>query len=151
MDNLLDKVSKKKTGVFFRSKWGEAKGQKNSLQNALFGATPRHPVLARAINIVLSNIQSEHYGKFPTQNTSSGPLGEAYYKYMKEQKDGSSCELSGFYDQTNQFYVDDEAVVLHKCKGCPQGRDTWSEGNDYVALHRERHYYCQTAASIFVM
>lgn len=150
-DNLLDRLSTLKVadGAFFRSVWCERKGQRHSIQNAFFGARPRNPVVAKALKTILVNVQSEYYGTWPTAATGTGVLGLAFKSLNDKITSGPKMEHAGFYNETNNFFFEDKAVVKHKCDDCGMGRDSWANGNDYTKLHKHKTYYCQTAASIF--
>lgn len=152
-DKLLDKLSSQKAddGVFFKSKWSEEKGRVESTQNALFGATPRNPVIEKALAKLFKNVQSEYYGAFPTDATGAGVLGWAFdmvnIKRKKERK--TTISHAGFFDKTNNFYMNDKAIVNHKCDNCSMDKDSRNHENDSMTLMQQRRYYCQSAYSIF--
>lgn len=152
-EKLLDKLSawKAEEGVFFRSKWGEEKGQRLSTQNAFFGAAPKNPVVEKALGKLLENVQGEYYGNFPTQATGTGVFGWAFQmvKKRRQREYKSPISPAGFFDDSNYFYVNDTAVVLHKCENCGNSRGSWHHGNDYIKLYNDKQYYCQAAPSIF--
>ena len=113
-----------------------------------------YTVIARALERVLLNVQSEYYGPTPQANTGPGVLGSAYKDAIAKYPDLQKRAVNGKY-QWNLYRFNRPAVIIHKCDGCSstknvtkEGRDLWSGGNDYVQLHDARNYYCQDARSI---
>lgn len=125
---------------------GPCKELGGPVQNAFFGATPQHPLIAQQLGLILNHVQS-FYHPSPYWTTGVGVFGTA----LQESKDNhyvTDNVVGGHYNSSNYFYYNDEDIILHKCWKCGTGQD-WKNGNNYKKLHREGHYYCEDRKSLF--
>ena len=53
------------------------------LHNAIIAATPEHPLIKEAIDVVIENIRNRYYGETPLYPTGPGALGRAFNRYFK--------------------------------------------------------------------
>ena len=213
------------------------------IQNSFLGSSPRHPVIAAKIKLIMSSVQSNYYGKHPHDATGPSAFTKAYknvYQIASDERPISSSRyFAGYYNASKMYYkyntpniannvdnnisgkkkegdnkndrdssdivsdsediiittsmlvketaekherqqqqqelqlqldkkrqttinernklhVDDidqyynvTEIVLHKCHGCGEARDSIPGGNDYIELFKRRQYYCQDHPTLF--
>jgi mannosyltransferase OCH1-like enzyme len=151
-DRLLDKIGK---DVDFYGAWDhghEGLAQDQCLQNCFFGAKPRHPLIATMIQMILVNVQSEHYEKHALFSTATCLFGRAFRKYRDEQnQEATRLKLDYFKDAFIRNSSDPsgyENYVRHKCNNCGTGQD-WDKGNNYNHLWEKNEFYCEDAKALF--
>ena len=79
----------------------------------------RHPLITETIQMMVSNVKNEFYGKQPLFSTGPCLFGMVFTKYVEEQN--STKERVGMgYFKNNQISMteDGEAFITHKCQGC---------------------------------
>lgn len=141
---LLDRISNETDFFVTRDIGGRVAQTNHCLSNALVGSVPRHAVVAKNLELILRNVQSQHYGDSPIHATGPCVLGKAF----KEVKGaGAYYELTGRY-RNNLFQWNGKDIVQHKCDGCGASQ-SWTSGNNYNTLWKQKTYYCEDAASIF--
>lgn len=141
---LLDRISNETDFFVTRDIGGRVAQTNHCLSNALVGSVPRHAVVAKNLELILRNVQSQHYGDSPIHATGPCVLGKAF----KEVKGaGAYYELTGRY-RNNLFQWNGKDIVQHKCDGCGASQ-SWTLGNNYNTLWKQKTYYCEDAASIF--
>ena len=125
--------------------------QNGCMQNAFFGATPRHPILAETIRLGLQNVQQKYYGEASLSNGASVCVfGQAFRNWAQDlpMRIGTFKDGSYYFNGMVGPYKDGRAI-RQKCIECGAGQD-WSTGNNYDVLHVDRHYYCEHANAIFL-
>ena len=178
--NLLDTLGSMGTsrGVFFNKRVNfyavYDHGSKNTFKdkciiNGFFGTEPNNPIIAKTIQIVLSNIQHEHYGASSLYSTGPCVLGQAYKAYRFDQdhppttstitatkeerfkfgyfKRGYVCSKKYWKSYRGTFWTK-LAYVKHKYDGGGTNQ-YWENGNDYNVLFRNKTYYCANAKSLY--
>ena len=143
-DNLLNTLSREKELVLFEDWWFG----KGAIQNAFFGAIPQHPFIGKTLELILNNVQSAHYGGSVLCVTGPCLLGMALNKTLEKKLFAHEDVVAGHYTKENFFFYNNTKVVNHKCKNCGTIQD-WPTGNNYSKLHKEGHYYCEDAKSLF--
>lgn len=159
-DGLLDRlatgvIKHRNTTAVFSTEVGRIHSRRNGyLANGFFGAVPRHPVLARAMELVVLNVQAEYYGPLDTSSTGPGVLGMA----MTEIKQQQPMLVESIYFPAykwNKFSTEGEHTIVHKCDDCHEPAPPnsklirhWKGGNDYSYLFHHKQFYCQDAPSI---
>ena len=123
-----------------------------SVQTAIVGTRPRHPVIAKVLELLLVNVKlslSTSNNLLPT-----GPclLGLAvHYVNEEEHKNGRTItEVAGVYSGSNVYSFSGRNIALHKCEDCGDDQNWGDVGNDYSELYYSGKAYCQDAASLFV-
>jgi hypothetical protein len=122
--------------------------QRSCAANAFVGARSQHPIIASYLDYTLKNVQSSLYGAYVLMTTGPCVLGRAILAH--EEAFGNDTvswpiHLPGYIHWKGQ---NSQAIVATKCPGRAEGQD-WSEGNNYISLWKDQHYYCEDAASIF--
>ena len=117
------------------------------IQNALFGAVPRHPLMMETIVQILRNIQATRYGQTPIHNAGPGTFGEAYGN-VTQRINLTDTTVEGLVYRQQFRNPQKHALVLHKCDGCGQDQN-WDRGNNYNELHKKQLSYCQDAPALF--
>lgn len=123
------------------------------VQNAFVGSRPQHPIIAKMLEMLLLNIQTSHYGPSALDATATCIFGRAIHVSEDERKSQIFSQIAG-------HFVDDKihgaayqwnlrTVVKHKCNNCGEGQSWGNSGNNYIALYKQRNFYCQDAASLF--
>ena len=154
-DNLLDVINEN-VDVYISWDHGNTDGIADKcVHNSFFGAVPQHPLIAQMIQMILSNVRNEVYGKTPIHPTGPCLFGAALMKYVEEHNPNQEMvriRIDYFKNNQNkEGFVeseDGETYVRHKCKGCGETQH-WSSGNNYNHLFKEGQYYCEDAASLF--
>lgn len=124
------------------------------VQNAFVGSKPRHPIIAKTLEFVFANIQKAHYGGSALDATATCIFGRAVRVSEEERKSVWFSKIAGHFvnDPTYGAAVswNSEPIVKHKCRGCGEFNQDWGDsGNNYIALYKQRNFYCQDAASLF--
>lgn len=119
------------------------------IQTALFGAIPRHALMAEILKRMLRNIQAKHYGETPLHNTGPGTFGEAYINLVKRMNLTNNVLHGLVQRKLFRNGKEKEPIVQHKCNGCGRKQD-WDNGNNYNVLHRNQQFYCQDAQALFL-
>ena len=146
--NLLDTLASGGTQLVISWDRGfHASEHHHCIQSAFIGAIPGHPVIAEALELILKNVQSSHYGAGVLYNTGPCLLGNAFAQVKKRNPGVMDRTTLGVY-QDYIFTINNERVVRHKCQDCGLGQD-WENGNHYGKLHEQRRYYCEDASSLF--
>ena len=146
INGLLDSLSKDNIEWF--SCWDEGTNftiKNKCMQNAFFGAIPKHPTLKKVLNICFEHIKSKYYGRSPLELTGVCVFGEGFnkvtpnhYKLGYYNHDELENENSGGW-----FYYDGVPMVKHKCTRCGYGQD-WPQGNNYSKMWKDKSYYCDS-------
>jgi len=156
-NNLLEELASKKSSdfpdvtLFLTKDEGNDHSVKHEcMQNAFFGAAPRHPVIAKSLHLVLHHVSLSFHGETPLDNTGVCVFGEAYNGLKRDPTFSINPHTKvGLYKDL-YFYFEKNKIVNHKCKSCGTGQDWGNSGNDYNALHEKREYYCQDASSVLI-
>mmetsp|Transcript_14402 Transcript_14402/g.16484 ORF Transcript_14402/g.16484 Transcript_14402/m.16484 type:complete len:352 (+) Transcript_14402:71-1126(+) len=124
------------------------------VQNALFGATPRHPMLAEVLKTILINVQSSNYDNNAWDTSSTGLFYRKFHELAKENMTSIEQNLVGKFalEKSWAYFVKGKKVALHTCNGCSSSNlraHSWEKGNNYVDMFRGRQWYCPHAASLF--
>ena len=114
-------------------------------QNAFVGATPRHAIVAKYLELAMLNVQRVNYPIDALLVTGPCVFGHAI-KLIR--KDFGNDTVSWPIHKTNTYYWKGQEIVLSKCEGCGHGQD-WDMGNNYYKLWKNKRYYCEDSASIF--
>jgi hypothetical protein len=152
-DRLLDTLSAGNT-TWFSARNGRDNGVTDLKchQNAFFGATPRHVVLASAISRVLQNVQAKYYGRNVLSTTGVCVLGAAVVenKFGRDMVNTAKIGVAKFSrePEKNVFTYHNRTFLQHKCNGCGLKPD-YIDGNNYWEKHRKHEYYCPDAATLF--
>ena len=141
VEGLLDNLVEGNTTWFAT----DDKGAAGCHQTAIFGASPRHPVLVATIKVVMSHVQKQHYGASPLHISGPCVLSEGYKNAKNKMNIGNT--KFGTY-RANQFTYKDVVIVRHKCKGCGDSQN-WNNGNNYNDKYKKKEAYCPEAASLF--
>lgn len=146
IDGLLDSLSSQRIEWFSCWDKGTKFTIKNKcMQNAFFGAIPKHPTLKKALDICINHVDTHYYGRSPLELTGVCVFGEAF-----EEVTPHNYEL-GYYDhndivdgesQGGLFYYNGVEIIKHKCKDCGYGQD-WPQGNNYSKMWKKKNYYCE--------
>lgn len=143
--NILDEI--RNTADFFVSldkgtRYGE---RNNCAQTAFVGSVPRHPIIAKFLELIMINVQKAAYTRNVLDMTGPCLFGNAVRSYWKNfnGKESSWPIYQGYH-----FRWRGQDIILHKCDGCSMSQE-WSNGNNYDELYKTKNYYCQDAASIF--
>ena len=110
--------------------------------NAFFGSVPRHPILARALEQIVMNVQSRNYGVKPWAPTGPCVLGRAITDV------GYIESKIGLFKGNDRYIWNGEVIVKHKCNECGKSQE-WAKGNNYWTLWNEKQFYCEDAPLIF--
>lgn len=145
IDGLLDSLSSQKIEWFSCWDKGTKFTIKNKcMQNAFFGAVPKHPTLKKALDICFDHIKTHHYGDSPLELTGVCVFGEAFNEVTPHNYDLGYYDHNDVVDGESQggiFYYKDTPIIKHKCKDCGYGQD-WPQGNNYSKMWKNRNYYC---------
>lgn len=57
------------------------------LHNAIIGSIPNHPMIAKAIDVLINNVRNRYYGDDPLFPTGPGAFGKAFNLYLKREED----------------------------------------------------------------
>ena len=152
--NLLEGISN--TTNFFAAydMWDSKDGSPHKcVQNAFVGARPQHPIIATMLKMLLTNIQSSHYGQKTLDTTSTCLFGRAIQVSEKENNSTRFSQIGAKFINTDKrvgdsFHWKGKFIVKHKCAGCGDGQD-WAGGNNYNHIYKKKTYYCEDAASLF--
>eukprot|EP00546_Thalassionema_frauenfeldii_P013225 CAMPEP_0178928250 /NCGR_PEP_ID=MMETSP0786-20121207/19769_1 /TAXON_ID=186022 /ORGANISM="Thalassionema frauenfeldii, Strain CCMP 1798" /LENGTH=294 /DNA_ID=CAMNT_0020604033 /DNA_START=252 /DNA_END=1136 /DNA_ORIENTATION=+ len=142
--NLLSTLSHGRDLVVFRE------GFKGRIQNGVFGAISRHPLMAAVIKDILKNVQLSYYGD-DAFNVTNTALFYHHFKILKMNKIVTNDSIVGRFQmlkREQRFVVDMKKAIVHKCENCSQNKD-WENGNNYEAMFANRQCYCEDAASLF--
>ncbi len=122
------------------------------VSNAIVGMRPRHPIVAKFLELILLNVKMS----LSTSNNllPTGPclLGLAvHYVNQEEHKYGKRItEVAGEYSGSNIYLLNGRNIAMHKCENCGHDQNWGDAGNDYAELYYSGKAYCQDAASLFV-
>ncbi|CAJ1938717.1 unnamed protein product [Cylindrotheca closterium] len=155
VDGLLDRVAATNVTFVAATDSGLPRGWK-SMQNSFIGATPRHPVLIKTIEILLRNIQSRSdlNQSLTTHNsayemTSTIPLGRAFEAISPPLDKPGGARLIDFKANYGlRFFWGEDIVIVHKCYGCG-GDQNWADGNNYLHKYEIGEFFCPDAPSLF--
>jgi hypothetical protein len=124
------------------------------LYNAFMCSTPKHPLLARVIDIVVENVESRYYGERDLAITGPIALADAYNDLMGKprgtlfdftQKENSIVLLRRMTPRGEMIgnVYDDNGDILIKCKyKCfVQEKQKWSKLPSYSVLWKKRQVY----------
>lgn len=143
---------------------GFTQKSRSCVANAFVGSTPRHPIAARYLQLVMDNVYNSLYPANTLLATGPCLLGMAVLHVRKDfgghaanDDDGMSTPIHQHrvpgrwkgHNITDSFITwRGERIALDKCVGC--GRDqSWTLGNNYNELFDQRRYYCEDAAAIY--
>lgn len=151
-ENLLDKLSAKGEDlVLFYDEGLTAAGGKTEFANAFLGAAPRHPLIAKMLELQFHHIQTSHYqgGTFGVLNATGPMVLGAAWRRAKLDNIVKETNIQGKYNVSGLFFdLEDKKVIQHKCTGC--GLDQkWEHGNVYWKMYRLKTFYCEDSASIY--
>ncbi|KAL7551801.1 hypothetical protein ACHAWF_014988 [Thalassiosira exigua] len=143
--NLLRNISDE-TDFFASWDQGSQYGTKHHcVQNSFVGSKPRHPIVARTLELIMKNTQTMNYeDNNSLEATGTCVLGRAVKGFGKK----FNTSVFGTHKR-NMFVWKNESIVQHKCDGCGSGQD-WKMGNNYNDYYNKRHYYCSDAPTIFL-
>mmetsp|Transcript_30780 Transcript_30780/g.74464 ORF Transcript_30780/g.74464 Transcript_30780/m.74464 type:complete len:491 (+) Transcript_30780:123-1595(+) len=154
-DHLLDRLASNNITFVAAVDSGLPKAWK-SIQNSFIGATPRHPILATAIRIILENIQGRadtdksmtvHHSAY--EMTSTIPLGRAVRSINPPLDVPGGAVLIDFKALWGlRFFWKNEIVIVHKCYDCGTSQN-WTGGNNYLHKYEIGEYFCPDGPSIF--
>ena len=155
VDGLLDRLSADNV-TFIASTDSGLPARMHSTQNSFLGATPGHPILAKAIEIILRNIQGrsdvnktklDHDSAY--EMTSTIPLGKAFRAVNPSIGTPGGARLLDFKAQYGlRFFLGDEIVIVHKCYNCGSDQN-WSDGNNYLHKYEIGEFFCPDGPSLF--
>lgn len=72
------------------------------LHNAIIGSTPEHPMIKKAIEVIVENIENELYGENPLEPTGPGALGKAFNIHFKRNHN----------EKINVGMLDDDTKII---------------------------------------
>ena len=125
-------------------------GQRACAQTSFVGSLPRHPILARYLKLAMNNVQQGYYPMSKLENNLSltGPclFGKAVRSVKKDF--GKDMKKWPIHDN-NHYYWKEREIVMGKCQFCRTDQN-WSGGNNYNTLVKNRTFYCEDSASIFL-
>lgn len=149
-ENLLDKLSAKgEELVLFSDEPLTAQfGGKMNIANAFLGAAPRHPLVAKVLELQFHHIQTSYYQGGALNATGPMVLGTAW-RIAKMENNVKETNIQGKYNASGLFYdLEDKGVVQHKCTGCGL-HQIWENGNIYWKMYRQKTFYCEDSANIY--
>lgn len=125
------------------------------VQNAFVGARPRHPNIAKMLEMILINIQTNHYAGTALDATATCIFGRAIHVSEAERNSTVFSKMAGKHVWEEPlggiFQWNGKPIAVHKCKECGGLAQDWGDtGNNYIQIYKARNYYCQDAASLFL-
>jgi mannosyltransferase OCH1-like enzyme len=143
VDNLLNIISESHRFVYFDDRGNSYSADNSCISNAFFGSVPRHPILRKAIKLVIKNNKKKYYGDNPLDTTGVCVFREAIEKCNRFRR--RKFESQGEYntnDGGGHFYDNKLGkIIQHKCNDCGENQD-WNKGNNYNNLWEQKTYYC---------
>lgn len=94
----------------------------NCMANGFMGSVPKHPILKKCIDLVMFNIEHEHYGMNSLYVTGPGILFNCALDYIR--KNESKCGIGRhIINQTNQSFIcfNKKIITQIKYNSPPQG------------------------------
>ena len=116
----------------------------NCLFTAFFGAVPKHPIMKKCIDIIVFNVNHNHYGQDCLYVTGPGVFMQGGIDYIRKHPD--KCMIGRhIIDNQNQSFVcfDKYKFVKHKYNSPPIG-GIYSDipgGNNYGEMWRNWDVY----------
>lgn len=144
VDNLLNIISEGHGFVYFYDRGFHHTINNSCVQDAFFGSVPRHPILRKAIKLVIQNNKKKYYGHHPLDTTGVCVFGKAIEKCnrFRRKKFESQGEFNHISGGGGHFYDNKLGkIIQHKCNDCGESQD-WKKGNNYNVLWEQQNYYC---------
>ena len=126
------------------------------VQNAFVGSKPKHPIIETMLEMILINIQTSRYSGSALDATATCIFGRAIHVSEEERNSQWFSQVAGNFINDpihgGAFQFAGKTVVKHKCDDCGGHNQDWGQlGNNYLELYKQRNFYCQDAASLFIV
>jgi len=123
------------------------------VQNAFIGSKPRHPNIAKMLEMQLINIQTSRYSGAALDPVGTCCFGRAIHVSEEERNSQRFSQVAGKFlndpEHGGAFQFSGRTIVKHKCDDCGQNQDWGKLGNNYLDMYKRRQFYCEDAASLF--
>jgi hypothetical protein len=109
------------------------------LQNAFFAIVPKHLLLKKCIDRVISNVKNKYYGTCDLEPTGPALFGSEFEKLTTVQDN----ILLGYYVHDipgGSHHINNKRIIIHKCNECTKGNE-WEYGNNWQRLWRKKDIY----------
>lgn len=118
-----------------------------NMSNGFFACVPNHPVLRRAIEIVVQNVEKKHYGRTSLDITGPGVLGRAFVEeYATWSSNPKLGVVIGDFTivQSGEIYVlfNKRRFIRVKAPGTSADQN-WKHGNNYNHFYVNRTMYSE--------
>jgi mannosyltransferase OCH1-like enzyme len=121
-------------------------GPKNML-NGFIACPPKAPIIRKAIELCLYNIENDIYGNGALYPTGPTLLGRAfkhtYPNYpSNKQTDGEDTDIILGYLKSRKLFFNDIRFFDSKCEMCSKSQD-WINGNNYALMWKNSNVYAK--------
>jgi mannosyltransferase OCH1-like enzyme len=116
----------------------------NCLFNGFFGSVPKHPILKKCIDMIVFNVEHEHYGLDCLYPTGPGLFMQCAVDYLRKYPE--KCLIGRhIIDNQKQSFIcfDKQVFIKHKYNSPPEG-GIYSDipgGNNYGEMWRNWDIY----------
>ena len=142
VDNLVNKLLNNNDFIYFYDKGIEYTIKHACVQCAFFGSIPQHPILEKAIKIIIELVKKKYYGNSALDIAGPCMFGRVIRHYNNNNKRLESQGVFNHMVGGTFHHKKLGRIIQHKCVGCGDGQD-WKNGNNYFDLWREKKYYCE--------
>lgn len=116
----------------------------NCLFTAFFGSVPKHPILKKCIDMIVFNVEHEHYGLDCLYPTGPGLFMQCAVDYLRKYPEKCLIGMHIIDNQKQSFICFDKQVFIkHKYNSPPEG-GIYSDipgGNNYGEMWRSWDVY----------